>query len=137
MPTNFVLSPDNSGIILASLRRVLPQFFDAQEYLALKALGQGMGENPGLVCAAFARFLCRHLENSSAEGGLVVACFNLIEEWALHIDPAIQNYVVTEIFENIRLPTLGEQAFKERLSEHSRKLYEDWMEYPPDDRLMK
>ena len=132
---NFILRPDNSGLILASLRRVLPQFFDAPEYVRLKNLGRDLAEIPGLVCAAFARYLCRLLEMEPAEPTLANACFNLIEEWSSHSDPNVQNYVITEIFENVRLPKLGEAYFKQRLGENSRKLFEEWMEYPPEDRM--
>lgn len=125
--TDFVLRPDNSGLILASLRRVLPQFFSSQEYEELKKSGRELAETPGLVCAAFTRYLCRTLEENPTMSS-ATSCFCLIEEWASHTDPVIQNYVVTEIFENVRLPKLGEGFFKDHLEARSRKLYEEWME---------
>ncbi len=135
--TDFILRPDNSGLILASLRRALPQFFSSQEYEELKDSGRELAETPGLVCAAFTRYLCRILEGNLAPTASATSCFALIEEWASHSDPIVRNYVVTEIFENVRLPTLGERSFKDRLEDKSKKLYEEWMENPPEDRLAR
>lgn len=133
--SNFILRPDNSNLILASLRRILPQIFESEEYVRLKAAGRDLAETPGLVCAAFTRYLCRLLEKEPLKVAAIVACFNLIEEWASHKDPAIQNYVVTEIFENVRLPKLGEKYFKDHLGDNSKRLYDEWMDSPPEDRL--
>lgn len=127
MMPNFELRPDNSGLILASLRRIVPEFLDTEEYVGLKNLGRDLAENPGLVCAAFARYICRILDAGSAHSNLVERCFNLIEEWASHSDPEIHNYIVTEIFENVRLPKSAEGQFRYRLGANSRHLYEVWM----------
>lgn len=124
---NFKMRPDNSGLILASLRRVVPEFFDTEEYLGLKKLGRDLAEIPGLICAAYARYICRILDGQTSHSNLVERCFNLIEEWASHSDQEIHNLIVTEIFENVRLPKSGERQFSDRLGASSRRLFEVWM----------
>ncbi|MDD5302159.1 MAG: hypothetical protein PHS14_03535 [Elusimicrobia bacterium] len=135
MMINSILGPDNSGLFFSSLHRVLPEFFDSDEYKRLVALGGDLARNPGLLCAAFTSSLCRLLESGHAEDLAVIVSFDLIEEWSLNTDAQVQNYIITEIFENVRLPKIGEQYFKTRLGPASRKLYGEWMEHPPEDRL--
>lgn len=130
--TNFSLVPDSSPeIILGTLHRKIPEFFSSETYLGLKELGRDLETYPGLVCGAFTRFLCVKFES----GQEVEICFDVIEEWAATRDSNVENYLITEVFENVRLPKLGEDAFKNHLGPQSRELYEEWMEYPPQDRL--
>lgn len=130
--TNFKLIPDRSReIILGALRQNAPEFFNTDEYLRLAKLDPKLAEYPGLVCGAFTSFLCAKLEREED----VRKYFEIIEGWAATKDSYIENYLITEVFENVNLPTLGEERFKGNLRPISLQLYKHWMEYPPEDRL--
>lgn len=134
MMVNFVLKPDNSDIIESSLRQCAPEFFDSDEYKSLVGLDPKLAQLPGLLCGRFTSFLCRLLEEKMADSDTQVY-FDLIESWVRSDDSAVLNYVITEVFENVRLPNLGDSYFKSRLGMRAREFYEEWMEYPPEDRL--
>lgn len=125
----------NLGVFHSSLRQRVPEFFDSRRYKSLENLGKDLVHVPGLLLAAFTSYMCHLIEAGHSEDRNVKVGFELIEEWSQSADPVIQNYVITEIFENIRLPKYGEQYFKQRLGIAGRNLYEEWLEYPPEDRL--
>lgn len=130
--TNFKLIPDRSPeIILSALRQKAPEFFTSDEYLRLARLDPKFKENPGLICAAFTKLLCAKLERREDADKY----FEIIEGWATTKDPEVENYLITEVFENIRLPKVGEARFKSELGPAAKQLYEHWMEDPPEDRL--
>lgn len=131
---NFILKPDNSGIIESSLRQCAPEFFDSDEYKSLVGLDPKLTQLPGLLCGRFTSFFCRLLEEKKVDSE-TQAYFDLVESWVRSDDSAVLNYVITEVFENVRLPGLGVSYFKSRLGPRARELYEEWMEYPPEDRL--
>lgn len=134
MMVNFILKPDNSGIIEASLRQFAPEFFDSDEFTSLVELDPKLAELPGLLCGRFTSFFCRLLEERKSAPE-TQNYFDLIESWVRSDDSTVLNYIITEVFENVRLPSLGDSHFKSRLGPLARKLYEEWMEYPPEDRL--
>jgi len=134
MMVNFILKPDNSGIIESSLRQCAPEFFDSDEFKSLAALDPKLTQLPGLLCGRFIKFFCRLLEERQVDSETQVY-FDLIESWVRSNDSAVLNYVITEVFENVRLPRLGDPYFKSHLGPLARALYEEWMESPPKDRL--
>lgn len=130
--TNFELIPDRSPeIILGTLRRKAPEFLKSDEYLGLSGPGKDLTGLPGLVCGAFTTFVCAKLERQEEADKY----FEIIEEWASSRDSNVENYLITEVFENVRLPKVGEARFKSELGPVSLQLYERWMEDPPEDRL--
>lgn len=132
--TNFSLVPDRSPeIILGTLRQKAPEFMSSEEYRSLQNLGGKLTESPGLVCAALTKFLCAKLERGDA----AEKYFVIIEGWASAENWHVENLLITEVFENVRLPAVGEQAFKDRLGPASLELYERWLESPPEDRLSR
>lgn len=130
--TNFKLVPDRSPeIILSALRQKAPEFFTSDEYLRLARLDPKFKENPGLICAAFTKLLCTKMEKDED----VDKYFDIIETWVSLKDAHVENYLITEVFENVNLQGLGEERFKDNLRPTSLSLYERWMEDPPEDRL--
>lgn len=130
--TNFKLIPDRSPeIILSALRQKAPEFFTSDEYLRLARLDAKFKENPGLLCAAFTKLVCTKMEKDEEVGKY----FEIIEGWASTRDSHIENYLITEVFENVNLSTSGEEQFKDNLGPIARQIYERWMEDPPEDRL--
>lgn len=124
MKVNFILQPDRSGIIESSLRQCAPEFFDSKEYASI-ARNPKLASMVGLLCAAFTSFLCRKIEGG-ADRSETQTYFDLIESWVKTQDSAVVNYVITEIFENVRL-LVDASAFKQRLGPAAHKLHEKWI----------
>lgn len=130
--TNFNSIPDRSPeIILRALRQKAPEFFTSDEYLRLARLDPKFKESPGLICGVFTKLLCTRMQKDED----VERYFDILEIWATAKDAHVENYLITEVFENVNLPASGEEQFKDNLRPTSRQLYERWMEYPPEDRL--
>jgi hypothetical protein len=112
--TNFTIIPpmDYEGELL---RRV-PRFALSAQYRALRDEDR---KYPGLVFAAFARFM----ETSIADNAAVEECRQAIEWFASKDDPEAHNYIITEVFETFRQPEIS----RELLLPQSRALYDRWI----------
>lgn len=129
--TNFQLRPDRVPEMIELLRRDAPEFFSSRHF---QELGQKAATLPGIVCGAFTNFLCERLENNSSDTTATRIYFDIIEKWASFGDDAVENWIITEVYENVRLPKLGVEHFKSLLRPKSRSLWDEWVENPPEDR---
>lgn len=128
--TDFIIKQRNPYKVLDILREMIPQFPRSEEFQELAAEDQMV---PGLVCAAFARYLARLQMSFSRENAFVddrsnlERCYETIERLASDFDLEIQNLVVVEVFENISSKTVLSEMVK-RLKPNSRALYSRWIE---------
>lgn len=132
MKPNFVRVPSAYGTVPRAIGRIVPEFLASREFGVLDSADR---ETPGLVCAAFAKYVARkhrelppgRLSSRSGENELA-RCYLAIESLAASEELAIKNLVVVEIFENVQCE--GETFVShmiERLGPASRALYELWM----------
>lgn len=132
--TNFQLRPDRVPEMIELLRRDAPEFFSSRYFQELSPKSATL---PGIICGAFTNFLCERLENNSPDTAATSIYFDIIEKWASFGDDAVENWIITEVFENVHLPKLGVEHFKFLLRPKSRSLWDEWLEYPPEDRLAR
>lgn len=130
--TNFQLRPDRVPEMIEMLRHKAPEFFSSTPY---RELSPKSAQLPGVICGAFVNFICEKIQGNSSDAADTRKYFDIIEEWASLGDDAVENWIITEVFENARLPKLGIEHFKSLLHPKSRALWEEWLEYPPEDRL--
>ena len=94
---------------------------------------------PGVICGVFAKYLVG-LEHRSEESpytkkelsSAVKSCYEVIEAFSQNPSDVIQNYVVTEIFENLGCEKLLREKIKSKLLPHSKQLYDtyaDWLDH--------
>ena len=104
-------------------------FSDSSEYEALDSEDRLVA---GLVCAALAGLLQRFelqvmdKQLTDPEAQTLSDIYQVVEELSASTDPTVQNYVVTEIFENLSDES-AEQAVVRRLGPRSKELYDRWM----------
>lgn len=117
---NFVLLESTETQIPGMLVKNVPEFEGSEQ---LQLLTEEERKSPGLVCAAFARFIestfAKHGETESLR-----KAFFVIERLSHYSDVEVQNLLVTEVFEIIdfvRFPGL-----ELLLGPRSLELYNRW-----------
>lgn len=119
--------------MIPDLRSKAPEFISSNYF---RRLDEKSAVLTGIVCAAFTRFICDMIDGGADEAK-TKKYFDIIENWVASGDDSVQNWVVVEMFEVADVPTRGLQEFKDRLGAKSRELWEEWLEYPPEDRLSR
>ena len=127
--TDFIITNRDLNNVVQVLTEGVPSFAQSDE---LRLLGEGFDTTPGLVCGAFARFLCRLHETDPEHIGPhrdleFDRCYAMIEWMASSRDVAVGNLLVTEIYEVLadRPAIVGE--VRARLRPASDALYREWI----------
>ena len=127
--TDFIITNRDLNNVVQVLTEGVPSFAQSDE---LRSLAEGLETIPGLVCGAFARFLCRLHETDPKQDDSdhqreFDRCYALIEWMASSRDVAVRNLLVTEIYEVLadRHAILGEVQARLRPASHA--LYREWV----------
>ena len=127
--TDFIITNRDLNNVVQVLTEGVPSFAQSEE---LRLLGDGSETIPGLVCGAFARFLCRLHETASKDDSAdhhleFDRCYAMIEWMASSRDAEVRNLLVTEIYELLadHATILGE--VRARLRPASDALYRQWI----------
>lgn len=128
--SDFILKKRECDLVPNLLLEAIPAFAQSDEF---KALDENERKVPGLVCAAFAnRLLHLHQALSRSNAGEaqrveLEQCYAAIERMASSPDPAVENLVVVEVFENIPDLEALQNEIKPRLRPKSLELYSRWV----------
>ena len=127
--TDFIITNRDLNNVVQVLTEGVPSFAQSDE---LRLLGDGLDATAGLVCGAFARFLCRLHETDSKDDSVhhqreFDQCYAMIEWMASSRDVEVRNLLVTEIYEVLAdHPAILEEV-RGRLRPASDALYRQWI----------
>ena len=119
---NFILIQDTSSKITEFLIQQVIGFADSDEYHRLDDEDR---KYPGIVCGAFASYISRIYEQGGDIDLIIDNAFDVIESLCLKQYSDVENYVVTEILENIHFNEYPELIGK--LKNKSKLLYDRWL----------
>ena len=104
-------------------------FRDSIEY---DQVDEDLKNVPGLVCAAFARFLVRCQEAEEREGELtgrdaesIRSAFHAVEHLGSSKDEGIRTLLKEEVFENLVCSTKTREQIRSKLDSRARALFEE------------
>lgn len=123
--SDFIRIPRTSSNLAEFLVSRLPGWSEAPEYKNLRQYELGI---PGVVCGAFAQYVCRlfltqrQTGDSSLQHALVV-----IDELSGSSDPEMVELVVTEVLENMDLTKDQMAALKSISGQQTRELIDKWI----------
>jgi hypothetical protein len=127
---DFQIVPRDYDKVLEIVLQEVPSFGESLEFAQLSDYER---EIPGVVCAAFTKFL-QHYQTeatnralSTRETKILSDCYRLIERFSSSADPEVVNLVVVEIFENLNCERQLLQQIKSKLGPKSKELYERWI----------
>jgi hypothetical protein len=128
--SDFILKQREFDVVPTLLLEADPPFGHSDEF---KALDEKERKVAGLVCAAFTKHLL-HLHEALSRSNAGEAqrveleqCYAAIERLASSPDPAVQNLVVVEVFENIPDLEALQNEIEPRLKPKSLDLYNRWV----------
>ena len=119
---NFILIKDTSNKITEFLIQQVIGFADSDEYHRLDDEDR---KYPGIVCGAFASYISRIYGQGGDIDLIIDNAFDVIESLCLKQYSDVENYVVTEILENIHFNEYPELIGK--LKNKSKLLYDRWL----------
>lgn len=119
---NFILIKDTSSKITEFLIQRVIGFADSDEY---HLLDDDDRKYPGIVCGAFASYICRINGQGGETDVIIDNAFEVIESLCLTQYSDVEDYIVTEILENINFYEYPELIGK--LKHRSKLLYDRWL----------
>jgi len=100
-------------------------FMESPEYGNLR---QYELDIPGVVCGAFAQYVCRlFLEQREIGDPRLRSALNVLEELSASSDPEAVELVVTEVLENLDLNCAQMVALKSVVGQRTMELIDKWM----------
>lgn len=121
-----IIRIDKPDEIVSAIKKFVPSFIQSDEYRKLDVQEQHV---TGLVCAAFAKFWSElaRLEDRN-ESQILNACSEIVELLSLSNNAEVQNYVVTEILENLSENECVMARLRAMMGESTTRLFSRWLE---------
>ena len=123
--SNFIRRDKDAPWIPTTLVSRVTGFAEAPEYGNLR---QYELDIPGVVCGAFAQYICRlFLEQREAVDARLQNALSVLEEISLSPDPEAVELVVTEVLENMDLNKEQIAALKSISGQKTKELIDKWI----------
>jgi|SoiMethySBSTD1v2_1073268.scaffolds.fasta_scaffold13395_2 hypothetical protein len=87
-------------------------------------------ENPGVICSAFAKYLCRIAQEQFAEGTdtpSISSAHAAMDAMAASPSTAVQSLLTDEVFENLDCDIAVVESIRRNLKPNAAELYTHWI----------